>query len=141
MASSGRRPVVMGEGEDQLYCEATPSLLLLITVSGVENCWRNESKGDHVWKVVMKALLLYVAFVLIGGLIATAVGYYVEIEFSPAASLVVFLTLFFANFVTSWIAVILVMDGTLADAQGRQAQLEIERLGSRGTDGRARSAG
>jgi ABC-type spermidine/putrescine transport system permease subunit I len=92
-------------------------------------------------KFVMKALVLYVAFVLIGGLIATAVGYYVEIEFSSAASLVVFLTLFFANFVTSWIAVILVMDGTLADAQGRQAQLEIERFGSRGTDGRARSAG
>ena len=89
----------------------------------------------------MKALVLYVVFVLTGGLIATAVGYYVEVEFSPAASLVVFLTLFFANFVTSWIAVILVMDGTLADAQGRQAQLEIERFAPRATDGRARSAG
>jgi hypothetical protein len=87
----------------------------------------------------MKALILYVVFVLIGGLIATAVGYYVEVEFSSAASLVVFLTLFFANFVISWIAVILVMDGTLADAQGRQAQLEIERFVQRAPDDRARS--
>jgi hypothetical protein len=57
------------------------------------------------------------------------IGYYVEIEFSSAASLVVFLALFFANFVVSWIAVILVMDGSLRDAQGRQAQLDIERSG------------
>ena len=48
-----------------------------------------------------------------GGLIATGLGYYVEIEFSSAASLIVFLTWFFANFVVSWIAVILVMDGSL----------------------------
>jgi hypothetical protein len=68
----------------------------------------------------MKALILYVAFVAIGDLIATGIGYYVEIEFSSAASLVVFLALFFANFVVSWIAVIFVMDGTLKDAQGRQ---------------------
>ena len=32
-----------------------------------------------------------------GGLIATGIGYYVEIEFSSAAGLVVFLTLFFAK--------------------------------------------
>jgi hypothetical protein len=79
----------------------------------------------------MKALILYVVFVLIGALIATGIGYYVEIEFSSATSLLVFLPLFFANFVASWIAVILVMDGTLKDAQGRQAQLDIERLGRR----------
>jgi hypothetical protein len=29
--------------------------------------------------------------------------------------------------VVSWIAVILIMDGSLKDAQGRQAQIEIER--------------
>jgi len=79
----------------------------------------------------MKALILYVVFVVIGALIATGIGYYVEIEFSSAASLVVFLALFFANFVVSWIAVILVMDGTLKDAQGRQSQLDIERSGHR----------
>jgi hypothetical protein len=79
----------------------------------------------------MKALILYVVFVAIGGLIATGIGFYVEIEFSSAASLVVFLAPFFANFVVSWIAVILVMDGTLKDAQGRQHQLDIERSGRR----------
>ncbi len=79
----------------------------------------------------MKALILYVVFVVIGALIATGIGYYVEIEFSSAASLVVFLALFFANFVASWIAVIFVMDGTLKDAQGRQHQLDIERSGRR----------
>jgi hypothetical protein len=79
----------------------------------------------------MKALILYVVFVVIGALIATGIGYYVEIEFSSAASLVVFLALFFTNFVASWIAVIFVMDGTLKDAQGRQHQLDIERSGRR----------
>jgi len=79
----------------------------------------------------MKALILYVVFVVIGALIATGIGYYVEIEFSSAASLVVFLALFFTNFVVSWIAVIFVMDGTLKDAQGRQHQLDIERSGRR----------
>lgn len=89
----------------------------------------------------MKALILYIVFVAIGGLIATGVGYYVEIEFSATASLVVFLALFFANFVVSWIAVIFVMDGTFADAQGRLAQREIERLGQGAMNERARSAG
>jgi hypothetical protein len=75
----------------------------------------------------MKALILYVIFVTIGALVAGIIGYYTEIEVSSAASLIVFLTLFFTNFVVSWIAVILVMDGSLKDAHGEQAQLEIER--------------
>jgi hypothetical protein len=75
----------------------------------------------------MKALILYVIFVTIGALVAGAIGYYVEIEVSATASLIVFLALFFANFAVSWIAVILIMDGSLRDAQGRQAQLDIER--------------
>jgi hypothetical protein len=75
----------------------------------------------------MKALILYVVFVAAGGVIAGLIGYYVEIEVSATASLIVFLALFFANFAVSWIAVILIMDGSLKDAQGRQAQIEIER--------------
>ena len=77
----------------------------------------------------MKALILYVVFVTIGGLISVAIGYLVETQVSSAASLIVFLALFFANFVVSWIAVILVMDGSLKEAQGRQAQLDIEKSG------------
>jgi hypothetical protein len=79
----------------------------------------------------MKALILYVVFVATGGLVAGLIGYLVEIEVSSAASLIVFLALFFANFVVSWIAVILIMDGSLKDAQGRQAQIEIEQRGRR----------
>ena len=75
----------------------------------------------------MKALILYVAFVMIGALIATGIGLLIEREVSSAVSLIVFLTLFFANFVVSWVIVILVMDGSLRDAQGRQAQIEVER--------------
>jgi hypothetical protein len=75
----------------------------------------------------MKALILYVAFVAVGALVSGLIGYYVEIEVSATASLIVFLSLFFANFVASWIAVILIMDGSLKDAQGRKAQAEIER--------------
>jgi hypothetical protein len=75
----------------------------------------------------MKALILYVIFVTIGALVAAAIGYYTEIEVSATASLIVFLALFFTNFVVSWIAVILIMDGSLKDADGQKAQLEIER--------------
>ena len=75
----------------------------------------------------MKALILYVVFVVGGAVVAGLIGYYVEIEVSATASLIVFLALFFANFAASWIAVIFIMDGSLADAQGRQAQREIER--------------
>lgn len=77
----------------------------------------------------MKALILYVVFVLIGGLVATGVGYFVEMEVSSVASLIVFLALFFANFVVSWLAVIFVMDGSFKNGQGRQDQLDIEKSG------------
>jgi hypothetical protein len=80
----------------------------------------------------MKALILYVLFVVIGASIAIGIGYTIEREVSSTASLIVFLAMFFANFAVSWIAVILVMDGTLKDGQGRQAQLDIEKSGRAG---------
>jgi hypothetical protein len=60
------------------------------------------------------------------------IGYFVEREVSSTASLIVFLFLFFSNFAVSWIAVILAMDGSLKDAQGHQAQLDIEKSGRAG---------
>jgi hypothetical protein len=75
----------------------------------------------------MKALILYVVFVVIGALVSVGVGYYVEKEVSSGASLVVFLALFFSNFVVSWIAVILAMDGNLKNVHGAREQHEIER--------------
>ena len=87
------------------------------------------ARATNYLEVAMKALILYVVFVVIGALIATGIGYYVEIEFSSAASLVVFLALFFANFVVSWIAVVLVMNGPLKDVHGRAAKSDIEKAG------------
>jgi len=75
----------------------------------------------------MKALILYVIFVVAGAVVAGIIGYYVEIEVSATASLIVFLALFFSNFAVSWVAVIYIMDGSLQDAQGSRAQMEIER--------------
>jgi hypothetical protein len=83
----------------------------------------------------MKALILYVVFVIIGGVVAGTIGYYVEMQVSATASLIVFLALFFANFAVSWIAVIFIMDGSLKDAQGRQSQLDIEKSGRAGMRG------
>jgi len=77
----------------------------------------------------MKALILYVVFVTIGAVVAGGIGLFVEREISTGWSVFVFLILFFCNFVVSWLAVILVMDGTLKDAQGRQSQLDTERAG------------
>jgi len=78
----------------------------------------------------MKALILYVAFVVIGALIAVGIGLLIEREVSSTASLIVFLPLFFTNFAVSWIAVIFAMDGSFKDARGRQAQLELEQRAS-----------
>ena len=83
----------------------------------------------RTWKFAMKALLLYVLFVVVGATIAVGIGYVVEMQVSSTVSLIVFLALFFANFALSWLAVIFVMDGTLKNAQGRQDQLDIERSG------------
>jgi hypothetical protein len=88
----------------------------------------------------MKALIMYVVFVIIGALIASGIGYWIEKEFSSTLSLIVFLALFFANFGVSWLAVILVMDGSLRDAQGRQSQLDIERSGRAGIAAREKKA-
>ncbi len=77
----------------------------------------------------MKALMLYVLFVLIGTALSILVGYYIEREVSSAVSLIVFLAMFFSNFAVAWIATILIMDGTLKKAQGTQDQIEAERIG------------
>lgn len=82
----------------------------------------------------MKALILYALFVSIGAVASGTVGYFVEREFSSAMSLIVFLTLFFANFVVSWLAVVLVMDGSLRDVSGEREQHAIEATGRKAAD-------
>lgn len=59
----------------------------------------------------MKALLLYIGLVIVGAAIATSLGLYLEQAVNSIISLIVFLALFFGNFIVSWIIVIYVMDG------------------------------
>ncbi|RAI44420.1 hypothetical protein [Rhodoplanes roseus] len=79
----------------------------------------------------MKALVLYVLFVVLGAGVAAGISYYIENSVSEAAGLITFLALFFANFAVSWILVILAMDGSLRNATGRAEQLAIEASGRR----------
>jgi hypothetical protein len=65
----------------------------------------------------MKALILYVGLVVVGAVLSALLGIYVEKAVSSTASLIVFLSLFFANFAISWIIVIYIMDGTLRKSQ------------------------
>ena len=77
----------------------------------------------------MKALILYAVFLITGAVGSAFVGIYIERQVSSAVSLLVFLPMFFANFVVCWLAVILVMDGSLKNAQGRQDQRDAETVG------------
>jgi hypothetical protein len=61
----------------------------------------------------MKALIVYTLLVVVGAIVAGFIGLWIERNFGAAISLIVFLSMFFANFAVSWIATILVMDGTL----------------------------
>ncbi len=71
----------------------------------------------------MKALIIYVLLVCAGTVAAGLIGIVIEKNISPTVSLIVFLPLFFANFVGSWMATILVMDGTLKNWGGEHPPL------------------
>ena len=83
------------------------------------------------------AIGLYVILAGLGSVGAWAIGLAVEARSSQGVSLIVFLALFFGNLAASWIAVILVMDGSLKEAQGRQSQLDIEKSGRAAVAARA----
>ncbi len=85
----------------------------------------------------MKALILYVVFVVIGACLAAGIGLYVERQFSSTASLLVFLSLFFLNFVVSWVCVVLAMDGSLRNMSGAQEQRDVEKSGRANVSKRA----
>ncbi len=65
----------------------------------------------------MKALILYVGLVVVGAVLSALLGIYLEKAISSTVSLVVFLSLFFANFAISRIVVIYIMDGTLRKSE------------------------
>lgn len=77
----------------------------------------------------MKALIIYVTLVIAGAVFASFVGYQIETRVSSALSLIVFLSMFFANFAVCWIVTILIIDGSLKNAQGREDQRDAERVG------------
>ena len=77
----------------------------------------------------MKALIIYVTLVIAGAALSAFVGYQIETRVSSALSLIVFLSMFFANFAVCWILTILIMDGSLKNAQGRQDQRDAESKG------------
>jgi hypothetical protein len=77
----------------------------------------------------MKALIIYITFVLIGFAISFFTGLFVERQAGSALSLIVFLTMFFSTWGVAWILTILVMDGTLKNAQGREDQRQAEKIG------------
>jgi hypothetical protein len=58
----------------------------------------------------MWLLIIYVLFVAAGDVIASGIGYVIERGTTSAIGLLVFLVLFFANFVGSWFATIKVVD-------------------------------
>jgi hypothetical protein len=61
----------------------------------------------------VKALILYVALVVVGAVLSTLLGIWLEYTFNSTVSLIVFLACFFANFAVSWVVVIYIMDRTL----------------------------
>jgi len=77
----------------------------------------------------MKALIIYAGFVIASTAAAVLVGAYIERLTSPQIGLIVILGLFFTSLVVSWIATILVMDGSLKNAFAEKEQLEAERIG------------
>ena len=77
----------------------------------------------------MKALVIYAGFVIASSAGAALVGSYIERLTSPQIGIVVILGLFFTGLVVSWIATILVMDGSLKNAFAEQEQIEAERIG------------
>jgi hypothetical protein len=77
----------------------------------------------------MKALILYALFVIVGAVVAAAVGWFAEREISKVAGLLVFLVLFFANFGVSWLCVVLAIDGSLKNMTAAKEQVEVEKSG------------
>jgi hypothetical protein len=77
----------------------------------------------------MRALILYVGFVIASTAAAVLIGSYIERQTSPQIGLIVILALFFTSLVVSWIATVFVMDGSLKNFRAEREQLEAERKG------------
>jgi hypothetical protein len=85
----------------------------------------------------MKALVLYVGFVIASTAAAILVGSFVE-RLSPQLSTILILTMFFSGLIVSWIATVFVMDGSLKNLNAEKEQIEAE---SKGREYMNRSSG
>jgi RsiW-degrading membrane proteinase PrsW (M82 family) len=61
----------------------------------------------------MKALILYVGFVIAWAAAGVLIASYIERVTSPQIGTIVLLAMFFSGLVVSWIATVFVMDGSL----------------------------
>jgi hypothetical protein len=77
----------------------------------------------------MKGLALYAAFVIFCTIGAVLIGHSVGTYTSADISSIVMLVLFFAGLVVSWIATVLVMDGSLKNFKAEKEQIEAEKKG------------
>jgi hypothetical protein len=77
----------------------------------------------------MRALALYAVFVFLCTVGAVLVGKSIESYTSPDIGSIVMLGLFFVGLVISWIATVLVMDGSLKNFKANEEQLEAEKKG------------
>jgi CDP-diglyceride synthetase len=77
----------------------------------------------------MKALILYVGFVIASTAGAILVGAFVERQISPQISTILTLTIFFGGLIVSWIITVFVMDGSLKNLHAEKEQIEAEAKG------------
>jgi RsiW-degrading membrane proteinase PrsW (M82 family) len=77
----------------------------------------------------MKALILYVGFVVAWTAAGVLISSYIERATSPQISTIVLLAMFFSGLVVSWIATVFVMDGSLNNFFAEREQIEAERVG------------
>jgi hypothetical protein len=68
----------------------------------------------------MKGLILYCIFVIIGSVVDTAIGLFVEYEWSTVVwSTTVFLALFFFTFWWAWVLTVFIVDRALSRSAAR----------------------
>jgi hypothetical protein len=77
----------------------------------------------------MRSLALYTGFVIFSTVSAVLIGKSIESYTSPDIGSLVMLGLFFVGLVGSWIATVLVMDGSLKNFRAEKEQLEAEKKG------------
>ena len=77
----------------------------------------------------MKALILWVGFVVAWTAAGVLICSYIDRAISHQIGSIVLLAMFFSGLVVSWIATVFVMDGSLKNFTAEREQLEAERIG------------